>query len=137
MESLKNKKLSMVGLGRLGICTALCFENAGWDVLGVDVIESYVNSINNKSLVSGEPRVMEMLKASKKLRATTSIDEAVAHSDIIFILVATPTGSNPELAYDTATLSKVLSDLNSRKLKNKHIVVNCTVIPGFLDKVGR
>ena len=42
------------------------------DVVGVDVIQSYVESINNKTLYSGEPRVMELLQKSKKLKEATN-----------------------------------------------------------------
>ena len=127
----------MVGLGRLGICTALVFEKAGWDVLGADVIQSYVDKINSKTLASGEPRVEELLKASTKLRATTSLAEVAAFSDVIFVLVATPTGTAADQAYDCGTLSKVLSDLNDLRLENKHVVINCTVMPGYIDNVAK
>lgn len=127
----------MIGMGRLGICTALCFEKSGWDVLGSDVIESYVESINKKTLRSGEPRVEEMLKASKNLRCTTSVDEIVAHSNLIMILVATPTGTGADQAYDCGVLSRVLSDLNHRKLHDKNIVICCTVMPTYIDRVAK
>lgn len=132
---LSKKKVSMIGLGRLGICTALCFELHGWDVLGVDVFPGYVESVNNKTLKSNEPRVEELLKKSKKLKATTSLIEATNHSDLIMILVATPTGVG-ENSYDCGTLSKVLRDLNGLKLKNKHFVICCTVPPTYCDNIG-
>ncbi len=132
---LSKKKVSMIGLGRLGICTALCFELHGWDVLGVDVFPGYVESVNNKTLKSNEPRVEELLKKSKKLKATTSLIEATNYSDLIMILVATPTGVG-ENSYDCGTLSKVLRDLNGLKLKNKHFIICCTVPPTYCDNIG-
>ena len=105
-----DKRLSIVGLGRLGLCQALTFERAGWDVLGCDVFPSYVSSINDRTLRSNEPGVEEALRVSKKLRATLSLEEAVDHSDLIFILIATPTGIG-EHAYDCGVLSRVLDDI--------------------------
>jgi UDPglucose 6-dehydrogenase len=131
------KRVTLVGVGRLGICTALVLEKAGFSVLGCDVVPSYVDLINNKTLRSNEPRVEEMLKSSKNFKATTSMKEAVEFADVIFILVATPTGTSPDQAYDCGTLSNVLSGLNDFKLKNKHIVINCTVMPGYCDRVGK
>ena len=55
------KNISVIGIGRLGICVALCLEKAGYNVLGVDAISSYVNQINEKTLISPEPRVSDML----------------------------------------------------------------------------
>jgi len=124
-------------MGRLGLCTALCLEEAGFEVLGSDVIESYVESINKRTLRSGEPRVEEMLQASKNLRCTTGMDEIIRFSDVIMILVATPTGTGADQAYDCGVLSRVLSDLNHRRIKDKHVVICCTVMPTYIDKVAR
>lgn len=135
-DVVAKKKVTLIGVGRLGICTALCFERAGWDVLGVDVVQSYVDSINQKTLVSTEPRVMEFLKASTKFKATTSTREGLDHSDLIMILVATPTGGGEDM-YDISVLSRVLGDINAEKKENKHIVICCTVLPGYIQQIGR
>lgn len=128
--------ISVIGVGRLGLCTALIFERAGYNVLGVDVFPDYVASINNKSLKSSEPHVEEYLHASTKFRATLSLDEAIEHSNVIFVLVATPTG-NGEKSYDHSMLSNVLNEINKRRVKNKHIIIGCTVLPGYIAKIGR
>ena len=57
---------------------------------GVDIFPGYVSAINDKSLHSTEPRVMEFLGSAKNLKATTSFQEGVDHSDNYFIFVATP-----------------------------------------------
>ena len=118
-----------------GICTALKFEQAGWDICGVDVFPSYVESINAKTLRSSEPGVNEALRASKNLRATLSLRECVDHSDLVFILVATPTAAGDE-AYDTTVLGKVLNDIADLDPVNKHIVICCTVMPGYCDTIA-
>lgn len=132
---LSSKRAGFVGLGRLGLCTALKFEQAGWDILGSDVFPAYVESINSKTLRSNEPGVEEALRSSTGLRATLSLREVVEHADILFILVATPTRPGED-AYDTATLSKVLTDIAQLRPKNKHIVICCTVMPGYISNVG-
>ncbi len=40
------KNVTVIGIGRLGLSFALCLERAGYNVLGVDVSESYISSIN-------------------------------------------------------------------------------------------
>jgi len=132
---LNAKRAGFVGLGRLGLCTALKFEQAGWDICGSDVFPAYVESINNRTLKSNEPGVEHALIRCKNLRATLSLSEVVDHSDLIFILVATPT-SVGENAYDTTTLSMVLSDIARLSPKNKHIVICCTILPGYISNVG-
>eukprot|EP01116_Phalansterium_solitarium_P018076 TRINITY_DN4643_c0_g1_i1.p1 TRINITY_DN4643_c0_g1~~TRINITY_DN4643_c0_g1_i1.p1 ORF type:complete len:375 (+),score=115.07 TRINITY_DN4643_c0_g1_i1:119-1243(+) len=129
-------KVSIIGCGRLGLCTALILEKSGYTVVGVDVFPSYVDQLNQKKITSLEPHVTEYLAASKNFRATTSIDEAINHSDLILILVDTPTGV-AEKSYNHSNLSRVLSQINDRKVKNKHVVICCTVLPGYIATVGR
>jgi len=101
----------------------------------VDINESYVAALNNKTLQSTEPRVEEFLNKATKFHATTDISEAVAFSDLIFILVDTPsTGGSRH--YDTSRLGKVLSRINDHKVKDYHVVVGCTVMPGYCRDIG-
>jgi len=130
-----SKNISVIGVGRLGICVSLCLEYAGYNVLGVDIFPDYVNKINNKTLKSEEPNVEKMLHGSKNFRATTSLEEALAFSDLLFIYVATPS-SGGETFYDHTTLGKILMQINKHRVKNKHIVIGCTVIPGYIREVG-
>ena len=51
------KNISVIGLGKLGICFALTLEKQGYSVVGVDVSEDYIKKINEKILVSPEPNV--------------------------------------------------------------------------------
>src|SRR3990167_4113559 len=134
MINLSSLNLSILGIGRLGICTALCFEQAGFNVLGLDLSPSYIDDINNKALKSPEPYVNEYLAKSKNLKATTSLDEALNFSDIYFIVVPTPSGAYE--AYDHSILSSLLIEINKRKIKNKHVVICCTVFPGYIKEIG-
>ena len=134
MINLSSLNLSILGIGRLGICTALCFEQAGFNVLGLDLSPSYIDDINNKALKSPEPYVNEYLAKSKNLKATTSLDEALNFSDIYFIVVPTPSGAYE--AYDHSILSSLLIEINKRKIKNKHVVICCTVFPGYIKNIA-
>lgn len=128
-------KISVIGVGRLGLCWALNLERVGYDVLGVDIFPDYVDALNNKTLKSGEPMVTELLQLSKAFRATTSLEEAVNHSDMLYLLVQTPsTGGNRH--YDTSYVARVLNGINKMKVANKHIVVGCTVLPQYCATVA-
>lgn len=130
-----NKNISIIGIGRLGLCVALCLEKAGYNVLGSDVISEYVDKINSKTLNSPEPLVNEYLQTSKNFKATTDFNEVINFSDIILIYVATPS-SGGKKHYDHTVLGQVLMKLNNQKVENKHIVIGCTVIPGYIRDVG-
>lgn len=130
------KKVSIIGIGRLGLCLALVLERAGYDVLGMDIFPTYVDQINNKTFQSDEPRVMEFLKICKNFRATNSIEEAINFSDVLMVLVDTPSTGGDRF-YDHSKLNNVLAQINQRKVSNKHVVICCTVIPGYIHTVGR
>ena len=47
--------ISVIGIGRIGLGIALNFENLGHNVIGYDINQKHVNSINDKSYDSSEP----------------------------------------------------------------------------------
>lgn len=127
--------ITVIGIGRLGLCTALCFEKAGYNVLGVDVNPAYVAAINDKTFNSPEPMVNDLLMQSSNFKATCSLDEGLNYSDIYYIMVDTPSTPSKE-AYDHSKLGKVLTAINNRKIANKHIIIGCTIFPGYIRTVG-
>ena len=130
-----SNNISVIGIGRLGLCMSLVLENVGYNVMGVDTISDYVTKINDKTLVSNEPNVTSMLIKSKNFKATTHLEEAVNHSDLILIYVSTPSTGNDK-QYDHSTLGKVLLEINKLRVKNKHIVIGCTVMPGYIRDIA-
>jgi len=141
MESeAQRKRVSILGCGKLGISMALVFEQKGMDVMGLDIFPTYVDAINNKTLKSGEPRVTELLQKSTNFKATCDVDEALDFSDLYFIVVDTPcTGSRHyQQFYDHGKLGNILKLINERdRLRNKHIVISCTVMPGYTNTTGK
>ncbi len=130
------EKLTFVGIGRLGLCSSLVFEKAGFDVLGVDIFENYVKALNNKQYTSHEPYVVDYLKNAKNFRATTNLKEGLEFSDNIFIVVQTPNGGGLNF-YDHSILSNLLVKINNLKVQNKNLIVCCTTMPEYLKNVGR
>jgi UDPglucose 6-dehydrogenase len=127
--------LGFIGVGRLGLCTALVFEKNGFNILGLDINQNYINEVNNKTLASKEPNVENYLKNCKNLKLTADLDAVLNHSDIIFIVVDTPNSGSDKI-YDTNKLSNVLININKKKVENKTIVICCTVMPGYIDEIG-
>ena len=134
--SMSKGNITLIGVGRLGICTSLVFEAAGYNVLGVDIFPDYVQKINDKTLDSPEPEVNDYLKASKNFKVTLDMKEGIDFSDLLFICVDTPS-TGGDRHYDVTKLSNVLSNINKYKPKNKHIMIMCTVMPGYIREIGR
>lgn len=133
---LVGQNITVIGIGRLGLCLALVFEKAGYQVLGVDLNSSYIDQINNKTFVSPEPLVTEYLKASQNFRATTSLEEGLEFSDLCFIAV--PTNFERSVYnYNFDILSNLLARISSSHIANKHLVISSTISPGYIRDVAR
>lgn len=130
-----SNNISLIGVGKLGLCFALTLEKAGYSVLGCDVNQSYVDSINNKTLNSDEPDVNTLLSSSTNFTTTTDIRQVIEFSNTIFVLVATP--SLPNGRYDHTQVESVIDQLIELgpQQEEKHFVVCCTTMPSYCDLV--
>lgn len=133
-SSIRAENITVFGVGRMGLCLALCLEKAGYDVLGVDISEEYVDQLNCKTFNSPEPELNERLAQSKRFKATTSIEKGLEFADMI--LIAVPTNpSNLAGNYDCEILDSLLYSLNIRFVPNKHFIFISTLPPGYMAGV--
>lgn len=86
---MTNKKICVIGLGYIGLPTSALLANRGYDVHGVDVVQSVVDIINQGKIHIVEPELDTFVQAavnSGKLKADTKPTQA----DIFIIAVPTP-----------------------------------------------
>lgn len=126
-------KLSVVGLGKLGACLAACLASKGFETVGLDVNENVVDAINSGKAPIVEPRLQELLTASRdKLVATSDFESAIRNSDVTFLV--TPTPSEPDGHFSDRYLKSALESLATVLKKNSkeyHLfVITSTVSPG-------
>ena len=129
------KNISIFGIGKLGLGFSLLLDKSGYNVLGIDVFQEYVDSLNNKTFQSTEPEYTNLLKNNKYFEATIDINRGLTHSDIIFILVQTPNGGGDKF-YDHSILSNLLIKINKLKPENKHLIIGCTIMPNYINQIG-
>mgnify|MGYP000011739977 FL=1 len=96
----KFEKVVMVGLGYIGLPTAALMASKKFSVLGVDISQSVVDTINNGEIHIVEPDLSGIVKDvvnKKTLRASIVPDE----SDVFMIAVPTPfkEGYQPDISY--------------------------------------
>jgi len=127
------QKVSIIGIGRLGLCFALTLEKAGYSVVGCDMHQGYVDEINNKTLKSPEQGVEEALKKANNLEATTDLQATLAHSSVIFVVVATPSLDSGR--YDHSQIDALIGEVKKFGIQEneKHFVICCTTMPGYCD----
>ena len=128
--------ITVIGIGRLGLGLALLIEKGGYNVCGIDIFPDYVKCLNEKKYKTKEPEYEKLLQNSKNFHATTSLEEGLKFSDIIFIVVQTPNGGGRRF-YDHTILSNLLVKINKYKVKNKDIIIGCTVMPKYIDEIGK
>ncbi len=130
-------KLSFVGLGKLGLCTAACFASRGHDVIGFDIDESVIEKLKNKQMPITETGIEALLNSCwENLRFTTKIEPIIIESDITFIIVPTPSEADGGFSNDyvMSVLKCLITPLCQ---KNSFHIVNIvsTVMPGSSEKV--
>lgn len=123
--------ISIIGVGKLGLCLALNLERKGHNIIGVDVFESYIQSLNNKTFTTSEPSVNEYL-AESKISFTTDLKQAL-QNNILFVVVRTP--STSEWKYDHTDIEDIADKLISfgKQPTRKDLIINCTTFPGYCD----
>ena len=132
-----SKTIGVIGTGKLGLCMALLFERAGYEVIGVDVHPDYVEMLNQKSFSSSEKGVNEALRASTRFRATTQIEEVLEdHIDTLLIIVPTTTPS--EMIYTYVAAEEVLAALEHKGPRKRtiNLVMISTTPPGYCQKIA-
>lgn len=129
------KKIAVVGLGKLGLCSALCFSNSGYDVQGYDYSLNVIKNIKKKNFDNFEPKVLDYLKKKNKFKFSNNFKD-ILDSKIIFIIVPTPSKKNHEFSNEFIYkfLKKFASFCNKEKIRKFHIVISSTVMPGSCNK---
>jgi UDPglucose 6-dehydrogenase len=129
-------KISVIGLGKLGSCSAACFASKGFEVIGVDLNKDFVQAINNGNTPIQEPGLQELItKAHSNLSATHDFAAAIDKSDVSFLIVPTP--SQPDAHFSDKYLLSALEQLAAalkKSTKAYHLfVITSTVSPGTTE----
>ena len=124
--------VGIIGLGYVGLPTAIGFHDSGFNVWGVDISERTVDMVNRGENPTGDPDVDDIIPApgSERWNITTSTSEAVPHCDVVLVTVPTPVTEDlkPDLSYVQKAGRAVFESLNrgSRTI----VVLESTVYPG-------
>ena len=126
------KKICVIGLGYIGLPTAALLANKGYDVHGVDVVQSTVDTINRGEIHIVEPELDTFVQAavkSEKLKATLVPVEA----DVFIIAVPTPfhEGFVPNIDYVVSATKAIASYVKEGNI----IILESTSPVGTTDKV--
>ena len=128
-------RVCVIGIGRIGLPTALSFAKSGLQTIGVDINENLVQNINSgKFPLKDEPGYNEIFDdviKNKKFTATTNIEEVVPNSDLILLSLPTPMDENN--IPDYSALRNVATKLSEILSPNSLVIVESTIEPGFIE----
>lgn len=129
-------KLTVAGLGYVGLTTADCLADAGNTVFAVDCDASKVALLNKGVVPLKEPGLDDLVfrnLRAQRIRFTGNLNNAVLNSDVIFISVGTPAGATG--VTDMSQVDEVISAIGDTIAKGKLIVIKSTVPPGTCDRI--
>ncbi len=118
----ENEKICVIGLGFVGLSTAVYFASRGQEVVGVDTDEGKCEMINR-----GESPVSE-IEFLVRFKASSSIP---SNASVYFICVPTPSNED---GIDLSCLIQVCNELRERN-DGGVVVIRSTVTPGTTKNV--
>ena len=123
------KNITVVGVGYVGIVTAVCFADLGNRVTALDIDDARIEGLKNGIMPIYEPGLEEMVArnvGANRLSFTTSYSDAVKGAEFVFIAVGTPSGVDGEadLKYVRAAAESV-----ARSMDGPLIVINKSTVP--------
>ncbi|MDE9482965.1 UDP-glucose/GDP-mannose dehydrogenase family protein [Xenorhabdus bovienii] len=129
-------KVTVFGIGYVGLVQATVFAEVGHDVLCVDVDAKKVENLKNGQIPIFEPGLVPLVKKNfteGRLNFTTDAKAGVAHGKLQFIAVGTPPDEDgsADLQYVTAVARTIAENMDGYKV----VVDKSTVPVGTADKV--
>jgi len=133
-HSPTSQTLSVIGLGYVGLTTAVGFAELGHKVIGVDVDDEKIKTLNRGISPIYETGMDQLLRKNRhRLTFTVDLNEAVRSSSIIFVAVGTPTKDTGEA--DLSQIIDVAHGLSESINNYKIIVIKSTVPVGSVDLI--
>jgi UDPglucose 6-dehydrogenase len=127
----RSYKIVVLGLGHVGLPTAVGFSSLGWDVIGADEDASKVDLIKAGKAPFFEPGLDDLLRrslASGRFQATSEVTQAIRAATVVFICVGTPQRED-----GAADLSQIeaISRTIGRNLNGYKLVVEKSTVPAI------
>jgi len=127
-----NISVGIIGLGYVGLPTAIGFLDAGYTVWGVDVSQRVVETILRGENPTGDPEINDIIPTpnTKNWNITTDTNLAVENCEILIVTVPTPVTSDlkPDLKYVKSAGENIFKSIKPNS--GKIVVLESTVYPG-------
>ena len=127
-------KISIFGMGYVGVVSAGCLAGDGHEIIGVDPVQTKVDLLNEGKAPIIEKDIGDLIQngiVSSQLRTTTSAVEAIENSVVSFVCVGTPSqlNGNLDLTY-IRRVCKHIGEVIRVKSERHLVVIRSTILPG-------
>jgi UDPglucose 6-dehydrogenase len=129
-------RITVFGVGYVGLVQAACLAEVGHNVLCVDVDVEKINKLKDGDIPIYEPGLESILKENiqaGRLNFTNEGKAGVNHGEVQFIAVGTP--SNGDGSADLKSVLSVAETIGRHMQGHKTVVNKSTVPVGTADKV--
>lgn len=125
-------KITVIGLGYIGLPTAAMFAKSGFDVIGYDINPKVIEALNQGRIIIEEPGLGALVKevvSTGKLKGDTKINE----SDVFIIAVPTPINEDKtaNMEYVKTAVESIVKYLR----KDNTVILESTSPPGTIDDI--
>jgi UDPglucose 6-dehydrogenase len=132
---MKKQKISVLGIGYVGLCTAVGFASKGYNVIASTHDAEKAAKINKGTPPFHEPSLQKLLKETVQKGHLTCLtnqtEKAVLETDLTFNAVGTP--SRPDGSIDLQFIETSTREIG-KALKQKStyhvVIIKSTVVPG-------
>lgn len=121
-------KILTIGLGYIGLPTAVMFANYGQKVVGVDVKKEVVQSLQNGKVHLEEPGLQTALSEAIRLgnfKAQTNVEKA----DTFIVAVPTPNKKDQYMSCDLTYVISAVNSLIPHLQKGNTVIIESTIAP--------
>jgi nucleotide sugar dehydrogenase len=134
-----NPVVGIVGLGYVGLPTAIGFHDSGFQVWGCDTSQAVIQALQEQRNPIGDAALNDQIPSPELTtwNITNSVEELTAICDIILVTVPTPItiDSKPDLSYVFGAGDRIFASID--KARHTTIVLESTVYPGVTDQTWR
>jgi len=136
LKALRDREMgiAVLGLGHVGLPTALGFAELGWKVTGADSNAENIALLAQGQAPFYEPGLQELLckqLANEAFQVTDDIAEAIRTSTILFLCVGTPQRATGEA---DLTQIELLARVIARNLNSYKLVVEKSTVPAITGR---
>ncbi len=125
-------KISVIGLGYVGLVTAAVLADRGNRIVGIDVNQEKIDMLNEGRMPIFEPGLEDIIGRNVKNITFTSQYDSVKGSEFAFIAVPTPTINGKMVSQYVMDAGRRIHEIDP----DITVVIKSTVLPGTAKKLS-